>query len=93
MDSLMRYIVQIIYSIRTVPGQTFSYMYDDTYIIYLFAKHCLAICKGSEVASKAFSTLVLNAIRLSISTDIPFNLSSNSFFQYLTSSSLWSEKI
>jgi len=60
------------------------------YVLYLFARHCLAIWRGSAVASKAFSTRVLKANRLSISVVKAFNLSSSSCFQYLMSSSLCS---
>lgn len=60
-------------------------------IIYLLSRHCLAMCSGSAVASKAFSTLALNAIRLSISVTKLASLSSSSFFQYLMSSILCSE--
>lgn len=49
------------------------------------------MCSGSAVASNAFSTLALNAIRLSISVTKLQSLSSSSFFQYLMSSILCSE--
>lgn len=58
---------------------------------YLYARHVSVMCKGSFKVSRAFSNLILYMSRLSVTFTSCSSLSSNSFFQNWTSSSLCSE--
>lgn len=58
---------------------------------YLYARHVSVMCKGSFKHSRAFSNLILYRSRSSVTFTSCSSLSSNSFFQNRTSSSLCSE--